>query len=225
MAKTGLNIHNYNNDFLIITSVDPQLLAAAGKSIFEQQFHFVDEVIVAEVEVCVKLNQSFDESHLDLINQSSQVQTVVGQTYNLPIHFGDTEDWSAIETHVGLSKEAIISKVIDTELSVAMFGFLPGFVYLKGLDASLHVPRKTVPSKYVKANSLAIGGKYMGIYSIDSPSGWHVIGQVPLSILNLESLPPLDFNIGDTIRLVTIDQQEFDQMVAKGISFKSYNSK
>ena len=104
-----------------------------------------------------------------------------------------------------------------------MFGFLPGFIYLDGLDASLHVPRKTIPSKYVKANSIAIGGKYIGLYSIDSPGGWQVIGQTPISILEIPQLPPVEMNLGDRIKLKAIDATEFENILQKKITLKEYN--
>ena len=224
MAKSILNIENYNNDFLIIKSEDQGLLAAAGRSIFEKRYDFADEVIVSETEVCIKLNDRFDASRLIALDNFESATLVKKQSYNLPVYFEDTEDWNTIVAHSGLEKEEFISKILESKLSVAMFGFLPGFVYLDGLDASLHVPRKNVPAKYVKANSVAIGGKYIGIYSIDSPGGWQVVGRIPTSILSLKSLPPVDFNIGDVIRLESIDQHRFEQIIDEKISFKTYNS-
>lgn len=224
LAKSTLHIENYNNDFLIVKSVDRGLLSNAGRSIFESQFDFADEVIVTEEEVCIKLNNRFDESKLIELNNFGTTGKVVNRAYKLPVYFEDSDDWSAVVAHSGMEKEEVVSIIIKTELSVTMLGFLPGFVYLDGLDPALHIPRKTIPSKYVKANSIAIGGKYLGVYSINSPGGWYVIGQIPMSILNMEVLPPIDFNIGDTIQLESIAQDRFDEIAAGGFSFKEYNA-
>jgi len=223
LVDTRLNIKNFNNDFVIITSDDINLLASTGKAIFEQQLDFVDEVIVAEHEVCVQLNDRFDQSRLAELNNLRTVKTKEKKSYKLPIYFDENEDWDAVISYTRKSKAEIIAQILASELSVAMFGFLPGFVYLDGLDDTIHVPRKKIPSKYVKANSIAIGGKYLGIYSIDSPGGWHVVGRIPVSVLNVKSLPPVDFNLGDKIRLTSIDQEQYDRIVAEEISFKSYN--
>ena len=150
-------------------------------------------------------------------------KTTKKTSYKLPIYFNDHEDWKNVELVIGFSKTEIIEKLVRTELSISMFGFLPGFMYLSGLDSSLHVPRKTVPSKYVKANSIALGGKYVGLYSIDSPGGWHVIGQIPISILNTSQLPPVDMNLGDLIKLDPIDKEEFENLLKRNISLKEYN--
>jgi len=197
-----LNIKNYNNDFLIIKS--DKELQQIGKAIFEQNFDFVTEVIVTEKEVCVQLNDLFEVEKLDLFHNLQFTKKGTSKTYELPVYFTNHEDWKRVEAVTGFSKKAIIEKLISTEFSIAMFGFLPGFLYLDGLDESLHVPRKAVPSKYVEANSIAIGGQYLGLYSVESPGGWNVIGKVDVSILDLSSIPPVKMNLGDKIKLKVI---------------------
>jgi len=197
-----LNIKNYNNDFLIIKS--DKELQQIGKAIFEQNFDFVTEVIVTEKEVCVQLNDLFEVEKLDLFHNLQFTKKGTSKTYELPVYFTNHEDWKRVEAVTGFSKKAIIEKLISTEFSIAIFGFLPGFLYLDGLDESLHVPRKAVPSKYVEANSIAIGGQYLGLYSVESPGGWNVIGKVDVSILDLSSIPPVKMNLGDKIKLKVI---------------------
>lgn len=197
-----LKIKNYNNDFLIIKS--DSRLQQIGKAIFEQKFDFVEEVIVTEKEICVKLNRYFNTDKINLFYNIELTQKEKSITYELPVYFTDNEDWKRVEAVTGFSKKAIIKKLISTEFSIAIFGFLSGFLYLDGLDESLHVPRKAVPSKYVEANSIAIGGKYLGLYSVDSPGGWYVIGKVETSILDLSMIPPVKMNLGDKVRLKRI---------------------
>lgn len=197
-----MNIKNYNNDFLIIKSNNQ--LQQIGKAIFEQNFDFVTEVIVTEKEVCVQLNDLFEVEKLDLFHNLQFTKKGTSKTYELPVYFTNHEDWKRVEAVTGFSKKAIIEKLISTEFSIAIFGFLPGFLYLDGLDESLHVPRKAVPSKYVEANSIAIGGQYLGLYSVESPGGWNVIGKVDVSILDLSLIPPVKMNLGDKIKLKVI---------------------
>ncbi len=223
MPNPILDIKNFNNDFLILKSENQSYLAEIGKSIFDKNLDFVDQVIVTEVEICLKLNQNFHESKIKLLQDFELEKKSKKTSYKLPIYFSDHEDWENVESVTGFSKAEIIEKLIKTELTISMFGFLPGFMYLSGLDQSLHVPRKTIPSKYVKANSLALGGKYVGLYSIDSPGGWHVIGEIPISILNTSQLPPVDMNLGDQIKLHPIKKEEFETLLKKNISLKEYN--
>ena len=223
MPNPVLDIKNYNNDFLILKSKDQTYLAEIGKSIFNKKLDFVEEVIVTPIEICLKLNDNFEESKIELLQKLEQNETTKSNTYQLPVYFNDHEDWIAVKSITGFSKEEIIEKLVATKFSISMFGFLPGFIYLEGLNPSMHVPRKTIPSKYVKANSIALGGKYVGLYSIDSPGGWHVVGQIPISILKFTQLPPVEMNLGDKIVLHPIDQIEFEIILQKQISLKEYN--
>lgn len=222
LFNSEVKVNNYNNDFLILKSETNAEIGKIGKAIFQQKFDFIDEVIVTEVEVCLKLNANFNDSKMEELKSIEQEQDKALKTYNLPIYFSDHEDWAQVELVTGFQKKEIILKLMAIEFSIAMFGFLPGFMYLDGLDKPLHVPRKTVPSKYVKANSIAIGGKYLGLYSLDSPGGWHVIGQIPFSLLEIPKLPPVALNLGDKIRLHPIEKKEYDKLLEKQISLKEY---
>ena len=67
---------------------------------------------------------------------------------------------------------------------VYLLGFSPGFPYLGDLDPRLHTPRLSSPRPKVAAGSVAIGGEHTGIYSVDSPGGWNVIGHTPVRIFD-----------------------------------------
>ena len=216
-------IKNFNDDFLLISSKSNSDLANFGRSVFERKFDFVDEVIVTEFEVCIKINHLFSALDMEQLMNVSLDEQAIQRTYQIPVYFSDHEDWEAIEAYTGLKKVKIIPKILESKYTVAMFGFLPGFTYLNGLDKAFHVPRKSVPAKYVEANSLAIGGKYLGIYAIDSPGGWHVIGSIPVSVFDRQSLPPVQFNPGDRLELKAIDLNEFNRIKEKNSSLKAYN--
>lgn len=66
---------------------------------------------------------------------------------------------------------------------VYLLGFSPGFPYLGDLDARLHTPRLQSPRPRVAAGSVAIGGEHTGIYSIDSPGGWNIIGHTTVKLI------------------------------------------
>ncbi len=206
-----VSISNFNNDFLLLRSDSSKCLRALGKAIFKARFHFVEEVIVTEAEICVKLNPLFKGEHIALFQQLETEEGHTPKTHQLPVFFDTHPDWEAVTGYTKLGKEKIIDSLTNTAFTVGMFGFLPGFVYMNGLEPSLHVPRKTIPSKYVEANSIAIGGKYLGIYAVDSPGGWHVIGKTPSTLLT-NSLPPTLVDLDDRIQLLSISQEEFEQI-------------
>ena len=224
LFNTELEVNNYNDDFLLISAPKKESLAKIGKAIFHRNFEFIDEVIVTEAEICLKLNALFLASNIDLLKDIEQEHAQTNISYKLPVYFGEHEDWHQVELIAGFSKQEVISKLVSSELSIAMFGFLPGFIYISGLAPSLHIPRKTVPAKYVEANSIALGGKYLGLYSLNSPGGWHVIGKLPIPILQIPQIPPVPLNPGDKIRLEAISEQEYESLLQQNISLKEYNA-
>ncbi|GAA0881294.1 hypothetical protein GCM10009119_42640 [Algoriphagus jejuensis] len=93
------------------------------------------------------------------------------------------------------------------------FGFLPGFMYLNGLSEQLHTPRKPVPDRNVDAGSVAIGGAQTGIYPMESPGGWHLIGRCPVKLFDPEKNPPVWAEPGDRIKFEPIGLDEMEQLL------------
>lgn len=110
-----------------------------------------------------------------------------------------------------------VNEVITLHSSVTyrlhFFGFLPGFPYLNGLPKQLHTPRKSVPDRTVDAGSVAIGGGQTGIYTQESPGGWHVIGRSPILLFDLEKESPVFALPGDLWRFEPIDHDEMEKML------------
>lgn len=107
-----------------------------------------------------------------------------------------------------MGPEEVIQIHSETIYTLHFYGFLPGFMYLGGLDARLHIPRKSTPSTSVKRGSVAIGGSQTGIYPTSSPGGWHVIGYCPIPIFNVKNDPPCMFAPGDQIRFQPVSKDE-----------------
>lgn len=121
--------------------------------------------------------------------------------WEIPITYHDPEmpDMLAVLKYTGLSHQKIIEFHQQTEYLVYMLGFLPGFIYLGGLDKRLHMPRKKVPDLKTAAGSVAIGGAQTGIYSLESPAGWHVIGQTDMTFFDKSKSPPINIRPGDKV--------------------------
>ncbi|MEL6926407.1 MAG: carboxyltransferase domain-containing protein [Bacteroidota bacterium] len=220
----SVQLLNFGADFLLLRSDNETLLAQLGAAIYKENFDFVVEVIVTEKEICLQLNNTFTSKHRKQLERLNLEDCRSTRTYQLPVFFEDHPDWATVENHSGQSKTEVVQALQQLELNVAMFGFLPGFVYLKGLPQQLQVPRKKVPAKYVAAHSLAMGGPYLGVYSLDSPGGWQVIGKVATPLLQWTKLPLVALHPGDRIRLQSIDQQDYQQLTQQGVSIIDYNA-
>ncbi|KAA1242645.1 5-oxoprolinase subunit PxpB [Aquimarina sp. RZ0] len=104
--------------------------------------------------------------------------------------------------------------------TVFFIGFLPGFLYLGGLDKKLVTSRKASPSAKLEKGSVAIGGNQTGIYPCDSPGGWHVIGKTPLDFFNPNISNPCFVTPGDKIQFISIKENEYNDisfLISSGI--------
>lgn len=132
-------------------------------------------------------------------------------------HFGP--DLADLEKHSGLTRDEIISIHSNTEYKIYMLGFLPGFVYLGGLDVQLHMPRLSTPRIKIPQGAVGIGGSQTGVYPLDSPGGWRLIGSTPVDFYDPDREEPVLCRAGDYIRFVPItssDYYDIRQMQRKG---------
>ncbi len=111
--------------------------------------------------------------------------------------------------------EEVISLHTTPIYDVYFLGFLPGFCYLGGLDDRLCLPRKNMPSSKVKKGAVAVGGNQTGIYPMDSPGGWHVIGACPLNFFDSNQEVPCFVLPGDNIQFISIKENEYNDISSK----------
>ena len=97
----------------------------------------------------------------------------------------------------------------DKDLKNYMLGFLPGFCYLGGLDERIHTPRLANPRVKIAAGSVGIGGSQTGIYPLDSPGGWQLMGMTPVKTYDPDRKRPILLEAGDYIRFIPVDEGEY----------------
>lgn len=138
--------------------------------------------------------------------------SVKTQKHIIPVCYEMGKDLDKIAEYLNLSSDEIIKIHSDVDYTLAMIGFLPGFMYLSGLSEKLHVPRKSNPDISVDAGSVGIGGSQTGMYSLSSPGGWNIIGLSPISLFESSKTPPMIVQPGDTVRFQPISSQEFEEL-------------
>ena len=133
------------------------------------------------------------------------------KTWEIPVCYENefAKDLTALAKAKNISPEELIRLHSENSYRIHFFGFLPGFMYLQGLQEILFSPRKAVPDRNIEAGSVAIGGSQTGIYPTNSPGGWHIIGRSPLSFFDAKKLPPVWASPGDLIRFCPISKEEF----------------
>lgn len=119
----------------------------------------------------------------------------------IPVRY-DGPDLEDVATRTGLSVPDIIEKHAGRVYTVYLIGFVPGWAYLGDLDPALELPRRDQPRTRVPAGSVAIAGRQTGVYPLDTPGGWHLIGRTSTTMFDPMADPPATLAAGDRVRFV-----------------------
>lgn len=124
----------------------------------------------------------------------------------IPVSYGgdDGPDLAAVARHAGCSEEEVIARHSQRLYRVYMLGFVPGFSYMGRVDPSIAAPRHRVPRERVPAGSVGIAGGQTGVYPIESPGGWHLIGRTTTVMFDVSRTPASLLSAGDLVRFVVV---------------------
>jgi len=144
-----------------------------------------------------------------------------GRTVILPVLYGGERgpDLPFVAEHHRLKVDEVIELHSRPEYLVYMIGFAPGFPYLGGLPEQLATPRLEKPRRSVPKGSVGIGGAQTGVYSVDSPGGWRLIGHTPVPLYDPAGERPALLEAGDRVRFRPVGAEEYaeiDASVKKG---------
>lgn len=200
------------NDFLLqnILSWENAISSQFGGEILEIRKGFQTLSCLLKKE----LNQSDFQVWQSFIKTSIELCHLPNKIWKIPVCY-DSElgkDLISLSKSKSLDPEKLIELHSKRIYRIHFFGFLPGFMYLNGLDSALHSSRKSVPDRKIEAGSVAIGGAQTGIYPRESPGGWHVIGKTPIILFDKKVDPPVFAKPGEQIRFVSISRKEFEEI-------------
>ena len=153
---------------------------------------------------------TFDQVTLWVRDKLTQVDDSLNRKprqLEVPTRYGGASgpDLEAVAVSKGISAADVVRIHSEREYTVYMMGFTPGFPYLGTLDERLIMPRLETPRTLVKAGTVAIAGSQTGIYPLDSPGGWHLIGWTPLKLFDPTSEAPFLFFPGDIIKFIPLE--------------------
>ena len=126
-----------------------------------------------------------------------------GREWVIPVRY-DGPDLAGVAETLGLSVAEVVRRHQETPYRVYLLGFVPGFAFLGLLDPALVLPRRSSPRPKVPAGSVGIAGVQTGIYPIDTPGGWHLLGRTDLVLFDPRRNPPALLEVGDTIRFEAV---------------------
>jgi KipI family sensor histidine kinase inhibitor len=135
------------------------------------------------------------------------------RTVKIPVVYGDDygPDLEDVANYHRLTPEEVIGYHTQPTYRVYMIGFTPGYPYLGELPDAIATPRRKTPRTRVPRGSVGIAQKQSGIYSVDSPGGWQIIGWTPIHLFDPLRNPPSLLVMGDRVQFFTITAQEADQ--------------
>ncbi len=146
---------------------------------------------------------------VQLLTHAVRHRSPPGALKTIPVRY-DGPDLERVAKHNRLSIDQVIALHSGATYKVYLLGFSPGFPYLGELHPRLHTPRLDSPRARVAAGSVGIGGNHTGIYSVESPGGWNILGRTDVRIFDPSSAagpnPEKAFLLapGDRVRFVPI---------------------
>ncbi len=171
----------------IIVYYDPMILS------FDELKNMVEQNCTAD-----------DDSILSVQKEIIEVPVLYGGEYG--------PDIENIASHNNLSVEEVIKIHTSGEYLVYMLGFTPGFPYLGGMDKRIATPRLTTPRTKIPAGSVGIAGEQTGLYPIESPGGWQLLGRTPLNFFDPMKENPFIVTSGQYIKFTAISKKEYDEI-------------
>lgn len=133
-----------------------------------------------------------------------KVPVIYGQEFGPDIEF--------VARHNKISVKEVIQIHSSNDYLIYMLGFTPGFPYLGGMCEKIETPRLQTPRTKIPGGSVGIAGKQTGIYPIESPGGWQLIGRTPIKLYDPYRKPPILLKAGDFIRFVSVGLEEYREI-------------
>ena len=198
-----MNVLPYGDTALLVEPDDPALVVPLGEAVAAEPG--VIEVVPAARTLLVRAEAAgiaalrarlpHLAAGLDTSSAAEADEVVLSVEY-------DGADLDDVAAELGIAAAELVRRHVAGSYQVAFCGFVPGFAYLRGLDATLHVPRLAEPRTRVPAGAVGIAGEFTGVYPRESPGGWRLVGRTDAPLWDLGRVPPALLVPGTRVRFV-----------------------
>jgi len=179
--------------------------------------------VIEVVPALVNLLVSFDpvvtdhiqlEASLRKLHTATQHKSEPGATHVVQVCYEAPYDLDleAVAKATNLSKEAVINAHVAGDYTVLMYGFVPGYAYMGGVDESIQVPRKLAAVRDIPAGCVMIAGGQCLITTLLMPTGWSIIGRSPTKILLNDPNRPFLFDVSDNVKFERINLSDYERL-------------
>ncbi len=203
-------------------SMDPAVNARAvsmARSIRTAQVSGVRDVVPSYASVGIHVDPlrldsaALERAVSEAWNAGSPDDDQRGRLVEIPVCYGGEHgpDLDEVAAFAGCAVDQVVRWHSDALYHVYMLGFLPGFAYLGAVDDRIAMPRRETPRAAVAAGSVGIAGRQTGVYPIDSPGGWRLIGRTPWRMFDATRDRPAVLDAGDRVRFVPVPAAEWSR--------------
>ena len=195
------------------TTRSPELLRqvhAAAAQIRDQQLEYVEDVVPAYLALTVFYDPT-KRSYSEISEQLLGVLATDGRSgrresprhHVIPVNYNGV-DLESVASIAGLSVDEVVRLHASKSYTVDLLGFVPGWAYLSEIDSRLQIPRRQQPRPRVAAGSVAIAATQTGVYPLDTPGGWHILGHTDVVMFDANRDQPALLRAGDTVTFESI---------------------
>jgi KipI family sensor histidine kinase inhibitor len=137
-----------------------------------------------------------------------------GRTWTLPCCYGGDmgPDLAEVAERTGHTQEQVVAIHSGAAYHVYAIGFLPGYPYMGDVPEALSLPRRENPRVKVPMGAVCIALRMAGIYSLESPGGWHLLGRTPVRLFDPRRHDAVLLAPGDTVRFAIVSPAEFESL-------------
>lgn len=148
-----------------------------------------------------------------LLDRVKDIPEHAGRRVTIPVCYTPAfgPDLESTANHAQMTVEQLIQRHTAASYPVYMLGFAPGFPYLGGMDPTIAAPRLPEPRVKIPGGSVGIAGEQTGVYPLDSPGGWRIIGRTPTKLFDPEREEPFLVQAGDKIWFTAISEREYEE--------------
>ena len=186
----------------------------------QKPYEAVVEIIPAYASICVVYNpvialyEDMVKYCTELLEAETNEEEAGSTVFEIPVLYNEQTgpDINFVAEYNGLNIDEVIAIHTSKPYLIYMLGFAPGFCYLGGMDERIAAPRQKVPRQKIKPGTVGIAGSQTGMYPIESPGGWQLIGITPLKLYDPKRNPPVYYKSGDYIKYKAVDEAEFEKI-------------
>lgn len=196
-------------------------VTAMGDAVRTKWRHIVRDAVVGYHTLTVyfdplRVDSRWMEEQLALIATDTLAPTETSTGHvEIPVCYGGDlgPDLNDVANAAGCSEQDVVDLHTGRDYRVFVVGFVPGFGYMGPVDPRLALPRRRTPRTRVPAGTVALAGGQTGIYPMETPGGWHLIGRTPVRPFDQTRAEPVLFRPGDSVRFRPVTRDEYDALV------------